>query len=208
MTIVLLLIGSSSIFAQVRTGQEIRKLDLKGPAYRNAIGNLEEDLTKDDINGFSIEKAFGDLNGDGVEEAAIFVHYYVGGTGASNRNRVLVFSAENGKVQLLGQIDGGDRADGGIKSAKIQNARLEVQTFTPGPNECAVCYGGVAETSYELISGDFVKVGYEYVADMTAKTNRKTGVTTWVYTPANGRATKKRRNLRTRSEAVKVAHEG
>lgn len=181
------------------TGQEIRKTDLKGAAYRYVIANLAEDeegldVTKDDINGFSIEKSFGNLTGDPKEEAAVLVSYYVGGTGASGRHRVLVYSLDKGELTLLGKIEGGDRAFGGLKSAKIQNTRLKIQTFVPTADECAVCYAGVAETSYEYISRDFVNVHYAYIADMAQKTNRKTGVTYWVYTPPNSRKpTKKKR---------------
>lgn len=194
--------GCVSGTAQVRnaiSGQEIRKADLKDAAYRYVIDNLAEDeegleITKNDINGFSVEKSFGNLTGDLKEEAAVLVSYYVGGTGASGRHKILVYSLENKNLTLLGKIEGGDRAFGGLKSAKILNRRLKVQTFVPNADECAVCYAGVAETSYEYISGDFVNVHYAYIADMAQKTNPKTGVTYWVYTPPNShRLTKKKR---------------
>jgi len=200
--LVLIVLSCICIAAQgrnVATGQEIRKADLKGAAYRYVIGNLAEDeegldVTKDDINGFSIEKSFGNLTGDPNEEAAVLVSYYVGGTGASGRHRVLVYSLDKGDLTLLGKIEGGDRAFGGLKSAKILNAKLRVQTFVPNADECAVCYAGVAETSYEYISGDFVNVNYAYIADMAQKTNRKTGITYWVYTPPNSRKPTKKQN--------------
>lgn len=179
--------------------QPIRKAKLKDAAYQIVANNLQEDeegldITEADINGFSIETSFGDLTGDSIEESAVLVSYYVGGTGASGRNKVFVFALEDDELKLLGTIEGGDRAFGGLRNAKIRNNRLEVQTFTTNGDECAVCYGGVDLNKYEYIANKFVKVQYSYVGDLVEVT--KGGVTTWVLKPKATRKTVKRKKTR------------
>ena len=181
--------------------QLIRKAKLKDAAYQIVANNLQEDeegldITEADINGFSIETSFGDLTGDSIEEAAVLVSYYVGGTGASGRNKVFVFVLKDDEVELLGTIEGGDRAFGGLRSAKIRNNRLEIQTFMTNGDECAVCYGGVEMNKYEYIANKFVKVQYSYVGDLVEKVNRKTGYTEWVLKPRTTRKVTKRKKNR------------
>ena len=81
-----------SVEAQTTTQsleQSIRKTKLKSAAYESVVSTFAEDedgldITKEEINGFSVEFSYGDLTGDNKEEAAVFVDYYVGGTGPVN----------------------------------------------------------------------------------------------------------------------------
>ena len=203
---ILLLISVTTISplaqtSKINLNQTIRKAKLKDAAYKIVAGTLQTDeegldITEDDISEFSVETSFGDLTGDDSEEAAVLVDYYVGGTGASGRRKVLVFTLEDNELQLLGTIKGGDRAFGGLRSAKIKNNRLEVQSFTPNADECAVCYGGVQMNKYEYIADKLVKVQYSYVGDLVEKVNRKTGYTEWVLKPRVTRKTVKREKNR------------
>lgn len=200
--------GGSGIFTyaeriKVQTSQnanrQIRMAKLKDAAYEIVASNLQQDeeglnLTEADINSFGVELSFGDLTGDSIEEAAVSVRYNVGGTGASGRNKVFVFTLEDDELKLLGTIEGGDRAFGGLRNAKIRSNRLEVQTFTTNGDECAVCYGGVEMNKYEYIASRFVKVQYSYVGEMVEVT--KGGVTTWVLKPKVTSKTVKRKKTR------------
>lgn len=201
---ILLLILIANICSSAQTpksnlNQAIRKEKLKDAAYEVVASNLQEDeegldITEADINNFSIETSFGDLTGDNAEEAAVLVDYYVGGTGASRRRKVFVFTLKDGEPKSLGTIEGGDRASGGLRSAKIRNNRLEVQSFTTNGDECAICYGGVEMNKYEHIANRFVKVQYSYVGDMVEV--KKGGVITWVLKPKATRKTVKRKKTR------------
>ena len=192
-------ICSSAQTPKNNLNQTIRKEKLKDAAYEIVASNLQEDeggldITEADINSFSVETSFGDLTGDIAEEAAVLVDYYVGGTGASGRRKFFVFMLEDDKLKSLGTLEGGDRAFGGLRSAKIKSNRLEVQSYTTNGDECAVCYGGVVMNKYEYIANRFVKVQYSYVGDMVEV--KKGGVITWVLKPKVTRKTVKRKKAR------------
>ena len=192
-------ICSSAQTPKNNLNQTIRKEKLKDAAYEIVASNLQEDeggldITEADINSFSVETSFGDLTGDIAEEAAVLVDYYVGGTGASGRRKIFVFMLEDDKLKSLGTLEGGDRAFGGLRSAKIKSNRLEVQSYTTNGDECAVCYGGVVMNKYEYIANRFVKVQYSYVGDMVEV--KKGGVITWVLKPKVTRKTVKRKKAR------------
>jgi hypothetical protein len=67
---------------------------------------------------------FGDISNDGVEEAIIVVGCGAGGTAFNTE--VLVYGMAGGSPNLIGKIEGGDRALGGIRRVSIKNGRLVV----------------------------------------------------------------------------------
>jgi hypothetical protein len=84
---------------------------------------------------YSVERvtvSFGDMAGDGKEEAAVTLYYRGGGTGAFSTG--LLFALTQGKLTLLAQFEGGDRADGGIREVKIVDGRLRIQRNEPERN--------------------------------------------------------------------------
>jgi hypothetical protein len=81
---------------------------------------------------YSIEKvavAYGDLTGDGTDEAAVTLYYTGGGTGAFSKG--FVFTLRAGHLFLLTTFAGGDRADGGIREVQIKDGLLWVQRNEP-----------------------------------------------------------------------------
>lgn len=71
--------------------------------------------------------AFGDVDGDGREEALLVVSSNLGGAGTMICG--YVFGLENGAPVLRATIEGGDRGDGGIESMKVQNGLVLVRRF-------------------------------------------------------------------------------
>lgn len=73
---------------------------------------------------------YGDLSGDGKDEAVIITVCNTGGTGQFSEG--YIYSIKNNKPALTGRIAGGDRAGGGLVSAKIENGLLVVESNEEG----------------------------------------------------------------------------
>ncbi|MBS1795650.1 MAG: hypothetical protein JSS81_17475 [Acidobacteria bacterium] len=74
--------------------------------------------------------AYGDLDGDGREEAVVITACRPGGTGSFTEG--YVYSIRNNRPRLVGRIAGGDRAEGGLVSAKVVGGRLVVESYEEG----------------------------------------------------------------------------
>jgi hypothetical protein len=68
---------------------------------------------------------YGDVTGDGQEEAMVVLYAEVGGTDASND--VFVYSLRNARPVLLWKFWTGDRADGGLVKLYAENGKLVVE---------------------------------------------------------------------------------
>jgi len=100
---------------------------------------------------------YGDLNGDGQDEAVILTVCNTGGTG--NFSEGFVYQMKNGKPALLVRIEGGDRADGGLRSAKIENGLLVVESYEPGEYGGSCCPEIVVTSRYKLVGKILVAGG-------------------------------------------------
>jgi hypothetical protein len=67
---------------------------------------------------------YGDVTGDGQEEAIVVLYAEVGGTESSND--VFIYSIKNGRPVLLWKFWTGDRADGGLVKLFAENGKLVV----------------------------------------------------------------------------------
>ena len=81
-----------------------------------------------------LEVAFGHLDSDFQEEAAVVLGYRGGGTGYFTRG--YLYGLRNHRLVLLTTFKGGDRAVGGIDEVRIADGRLEVVRNHP---EAACC---------------------------------------------------------------------
>lgn len=148
-----------------QTNRDIRKVNLKDAAYRDAVKYLKEDWGEDtdwaiesNIADFSIKSAFGDLNGDDVEEAAVWANYNMGGSGSVNR--VLIYELDGDLPNFVTTVNFGDRAQGGIKSVRIAGGQLLIEVYLPNEDDCMACYASkTATTKYQLKDGELVNVG-------------------------------------------------
>lgn len=114
---------------------EIRQVDFKNFTYQLEgrtvqLRNGKRPARND--NEYSINDAntsYGDVTGDGQEEAVIILRYDGGGTGSYTFG--YLYSVQNGRPILLTTLKGGDRADGGIVSANIENELLILKRNVP-----------------------------------------------------------------------------
>lgn len=155
--------------AETAINDEIRKVDFKNFTYLPLCAEEENEAVKVTVkNGkFSEEKkvddyterfyfeifsvSYGDVNGDGNEDAVILSFCNTGGTG--NFSEGFIFEMKNGKPALLARIPGGDRAYGGLREAKVEKGLLVVQSNDVGELGGACCPEYIVTTKYK-VKGD------------------------------------------------------
>lgn len=169
------LIALSTVAGAAQTG--IRKVDFKNFTYNvNCIGENPSKVTvkdgkfekkgkpatQDEIPdyfyfGIYEDIAYGDLNGDGAEEAVILGSCNTGGSG--NFSEGFVYSLAKNKPVLLANIAGGDRADGGLRAAKIEKGLLVLDINDTGELGGACCPEVVITTKLKLTGKKLTQVG-------------------------------------------------
>ena len=108
-------------------GDEARKVTVKGGSFS------EEKQMEGYVDRFYFEVfgvAFGDLDGDKQDEALVLGVCNSGGTG--NFSEGFVYQIKNGKPVLIERFEGGDRAYGGIKAARVENGLAVIERYDPG----------------------------------------------------------------------------
>lgn len=172
--------GATHIDAQPEAGsgkavidQSIRRVDFKNFTYQPecTIDNGEKITVKNgefsrekqeedyvDRFYFSVfEVSYGDLNGDNSEEAVVLTVCNTGGTG--NFSEGLIYTMKNGKPELFAKVPGGDRAYGGLRTARVENGQLVVESNDVGENGGACCPEFIITTRYDVSSGKLKQIG-------------------------------------------------
>jgi hypothetical protein len=142
---------------------DIRKIDFNNFTYAPFCGGEDAKQITVRNSEFSEEKQMdgyterlffkvfsvtnGDLNGDGRDEA--FVLTLCNNGEASYFSEGFVFTLKNDKPVLLTRIEGGDRASGGLRSAKIEKGNLVVERYALGELENVCCPEFYIATSYK-----------------------------------------------------------
>jgi len=101
---------------------------------------------------------YGDVTGDGKDEAIVLSNCNTGGTGQFTEG--FVYSMRAGKPLLIARVPGGDRADGGLRSIKVDGGNLVVEFNDPDKAAGACCPEGVVIQKFRLATGGkLVEVG-------------------------------------------------
>ena len=131
--------------------------------------------------GYALEEVtYGDVTGDGLEEAMANIHEMSDGSGAWSR--AYVFTLEDHRPKVLWAFKSGDRANGGLVRLYADKSELVIELFGMG-----TCIGGnmsdkdfnglalpkwITRTYYQWSGSSFMPVGeMEIMANPVAKTN-------------------------------------
>lgn len=167
-----------STFAQ----SDIRKVDFKNFTYDIQIFETKEKIKvkageysrmkeEDKLYLRVSDAEFGDLDGDGKDEAVIVTVINTGGTG--NFSNGLIFTMKGGKPVVMTEFEGGDRAYGGIVGAKILNKLLVVQQNDVGEAGGACCPEFIVTSTYEWKSSKLVPIGKQERREIYPQTRVK-----------------------------------
>ncbi|MBK9030756.1 MAG: hypothetical protein IPL61_05350 [Myxococcales bacterium] len=98
---------------------------------------------------------FGDVTGDGVEEALIVSVYNGGGTGQFDG--VDAYGLRDGQPVVIGHLPGGDRGDGGLYDIKVEGGAVVVERMMSGPEDGACCPSKLQVERWAWQGGAFVE---------------------------------------------------
>jgi hypothetical protein len=150
-------VGNSTATAAA-TGRSVRDvdwLDRTYGAYPVVDGSFEFALDEDgnvvgddyqpaDADGYVdhgwftvTEPAFGDVTGDGIEEAIVVTTENTGGTGQFSG--IDVYAIVDGVETVIGSIPGGDRGDGGISDVSVEHGTVVVERMMSMDDDGACC---------------------------------------------------------------------
>lgn len=134
----------SSLLPGAALAAEIRSVDFRNFVFHPSCADFEssteakvpvrvaggrfEAQPGTDLEGLYFEIGeilYGDLSGDGRDEAVVRSLCSTGGTGRFDEG--FVFGMKDGKPVLLGRIPGGDRASGGVRCVRVEDGALKVE---------------------------------------------------------------------------------
>jgi heat shock protein HslJ len=99
----------------------------------------------------------GDLTGDGINDAAVFLAENSGGSGV--RLYLAAVSIENGQPANLGTALIGDRVQ--VRSIDIVDGKVWLDIVEQGPEDAACCPSQLARKAWELMDGSLVETAVE-----------------------------------------------
>jgi hypothetical protein len=126
-------------------GETPTKLRVKNGEYSKETP--EEDKLYFEIRAIQ----YGDVTGDGKDEALILSNCNTGGTGQFTEG--FVYTMKAGRASLLAPIPGGDRADGGLTSITADGGNLVVEFNDPDKAAGACCAEGSVTQKYHVSPG-------------------------------------------------------
>jgi hypothetical protein len=189
---------------KVVVDQAIRKVDFKNFTYEPDCAPDDQKKINVKNSEYSYEKpaegytdrfyfnvfeiSYGDLNKDNSEEAIILTTCNTGGTG--NFTQGFIYTLKDGKPVLFASIPGGDRAYGGLRTARVENGQLVVESNDPGENGANCCPQVILTTRYDVSGGKlkpFGKVDRRdiFPSERVSFAKGATGTTIKVRIPAN-----------------------
>ena len=121
------------------------------PPRRNQQGIIQN-------MGVSLERVeYGDVTGDGQDEAVIILTFTTGGS--ATPHAVYVYARHDDETKLLWSGAMGDRADGGLQKVYAQDGQLVVERFSPVENKGDCCPTHFTRTRYEWVRRGFRQKG-------------------------------------------------
>ena len=126
---------------------------------------VEDGLDHSSAPGLWLESVtYGDLDADGKEEAAVDLNYSGGGT--ANWNYLYVYKLDKGVPRLLGWLESGSRAYGGLVRVAIQQRQLVLDFADPERRVGDCCSDGYIRVRYVWRDGHFVETGARERGDL------------------------------------------
>lgn len=108
--------------------------------------------------------AFGDLTGDGRDEAVVDLLYSSGGT--ANWLYLYVYTTADGSPKLLGILRSGSRANGGLIRVAIQQGLLVLDFEDTNRRVADCCSEGWVRVAYRRQGSHFVENGGRSYGDL------------------------------------------
>lgn len=170
---ILAILAAFVIDANAQKNGDIRQVDFKNFTYEPFCAGEDSQKIKVEDGEFTEEKevdgytdrlyfsasveAYGDVDGDGRDEAIISSVCNTGGTG--NFTEGFVYTMRGGRAVLMTRIEGGDRAYGGIREITVEKGVLTVDRNDPGEMGGACCPEAAVKIKYKWNGSELVEFG-------------------------------------------------
>lgn len=130
-------VNESPAGAPAKAGADLRRVDWQNRTYKipsddgdgvdliageyPVVDGKQEWDRGDGDNGWFVaqEPSFGDVDGDGVDEAIVIVIANGGGSGAFSAALVYAAGDPGGEPRIVARIPGGDRGAGGLRAVEV-----------------------------------------------------------------------------------------
>ena len=162
---------------------DIRSVDFKNFAYRPSCtnklvrvkeGKYEVHRPPERLLFRVVEVVYGDLTGDGRDEAVVTTYCDTGGSGGFSEG--YVYTMRGRRAAMIVRLKGGDRALGGIHMVSVVNGTLVVARLAPETPEGPACCPKYIETStYQLKGRQLVQEGTRERGDYELLPSSPTG---------------------------------
>lgn len=133
--------------------QESEKINARNGEYSRGSA---DDPSADRVYFKIMDVVYGDLTGDGQEEAVVTTLCNTGGTGQFTDG--IIFTMRGGRPTVLGSLGMGDRAYGGIDGVVIDKGMLKVSRYTTESGG-ACCPEFVETQAYRLSGNKLIEIG-------------------------------------------------
>lgn len=110
--------------------------------------------------------AYGDVSGDGIEDAMVVLNESVHGTAIPYY--IYIYEMKGNRVRLLWAVETGDRAEGGLRKVYAEDGRLAIELYGNGArvnerlygtNSSACCPQSFTRTRYRWAKNHFIRRG-------------------------------------------------
>jgi hypothetical protein len=128
----------------------------KGAHHFHVSGEDPADRSHDPLVSAD-EVVYGDLDSDGVEDAAVHLNYSSGGT--ANWDFLYVYKLTDGHPMLLGLLGAGSRAYGGLGRVAISGGFLTLDFNDPDRRHGDCCSDGYVRVRFRWRNDHFVEEG-------------------------------------------------
>jgi hypothetical protein len=113
---------------------------------------------------------YGDLDGDGNDEAAVVLNYSTGGT--ANWSYLYIYKLHRKVPKLLARLESGSRADGGLVQVSIEDGVLVLDFADHDRRIGDCCSKGFIRVRYRWHRGGFVETGPQERGDLNVEVHQ------------------------------------
>ena len=147
------------------TFPQLGELRNSGKTFTLRSGELKPTRDKNSIveeMGVTLQSiAYGDVTGDGGEEAMVVLSMVTGGSAIPHAT--YIYASEDGKPKLLWAFSTGDRAEGGLRRVFAEKGELVIEQYSPVNSKGDCCPTLFTRARYKWKDKHFEQGGKEEV---------------------------------------------
>ena len=130
------------------------------PDYSDPSGYKKKRITLKPGEGGPSHISYGDITGDGIEEAMVVLP--IENRGSAIPYYVYIFTLDKGQPKLIWDFETGDRADGGLRQVYAENSELVIELYGKGKTIGGDLYAEDGMTGGDCCPTHFTRARYQW----------------------------------------------